>query len=223
MGGLNAGCHLSTLRRCVGSGLRCPQHRVFCPGWSRQSLGRLSPDSGSDRSPLLLNNVSDPMAAIETKKYAAHREGQILRHFVRCYDRAVREPLTGDPAQQAAANDKARGDVSQGPEYIAVRRQPFRWMQYQRSNTRRKDEVKREDKAAGQTGGGYCGEACVPRRIVRGIVPSAGCLGRFLQDALARSLLRSRPEQACDEDRLFQHPSGSYRTISHASTCLGTS
>jgi hypothetical protein len=53
-----------------------------------------------------LNNVSDPMAAIENKVRSASG-GQDPATLRDAATTAVRAALTGDPAQQAAANDKA--------------------------------------------------------------------------------------------------------------------
>jgi hypothetical protein len=53
-----------------------------------------------------LNNVSDPMAAIESKVRSASG-GQDPAALRDAAITAVRVALTGDPAQQAAANDKA--------------------------------------------------------------------------------------------------------------------
>jgi hypothetical protein len=53
-----------------------------------------------------LNDVSDPMAAIESKVRSASG-GQDPAALREAATTAVRAALTGDPAQQAAANDKA--------------------------------------------------------------------------------------------------------------------
>jgi len=53
-----------------------------------------------------LNNVSDPMAAIESKVRNASG-GQDPAALREAATTAVRAALTGDPSQQAAANDKA--------------------------------------------------------------------------------------------------------------------
>jgi hypothetical protein len=53
-----------------------------------------------------LNNVSDPMAAIESKVRSASG-GQDPAALREAATTAVRAALSGDPAQQAAANDKA--------------------------------------------------------------------------------------------------------------------
>ena len=127
-----------------------------------------------------LNSVSDPMAAIESNVRSASG-GQDPAALRDAASTAVRAALTGDPAQQAAANDKAAEALAKA-QNISKDGAKAQVDQYQQQY---KETV--QDKAAGQTGGRYCGKACIPRRIVRCVGPLAGCPGRVLCRARWRS------------------------------------
>src|SRR5829696_7633118 len=105
LGSLNAHCCLSPLLGCVGHGRWRSQHGILCFSGAGKALGGSLQTAVQTAAPSL-NNVSDPMAAIETKVRSASG-GQDPAALRDAATTAVRAALTGDPAQQAAANDKA--------------------------------------------------------------------------------------------------------------------
>src|SRR5829696_4397158 len=105
LGSLNAHCCLSPLLGCVGHGRWRSQHGILCFSGAGKALGGSLQTAVQTAAPSL-NNVSDPMAAIESKVRSASG-GQDPAALRDAAITAVRAALTGDPAQQAAANDKA--------------------------------------------------------------------------------------------------------------------
>ncbi len=96
-----------------------------------------------------LNNVADPMAAIESKVRSASggRDPAALRDAAMT---AVRAALTGDPAQQAAANDKA-ADALAKPQNISQDEAKGQIAQYQQQYKETVATTKEQAKQAADT------------------------------------------------------------------------
>src|SRR5829696_2932630 len=105
LGSLNAHCCLSPLLGCVGHGRWRSQHGILCFSGAGKALGGSLQTAVQSAAPSL-NNMSDPMGAIENKVRNASG-GQDPAALRDAAVTAVRAALTGDPAQQAAATEKA--------------------------------------------------------------------------------------------------------------------
>src|SRR3954452_24601229 len=96
-----------------------------------------------------LNNVSDPMATIENKVRSASG-GQDPSAIRDAAVTAVRAALTGDPAQQAAATDKA-ADALAKAQNIPVDQAKTQVQQYQQQYKQTVDQAKEQAKQAADT------------------------------------------------------------------------
>lgn len=92
-----------------------------------------------------LNNVSDPMAVIESKVRSASG-GQDPAALRDAATTAVRAALTGDPAQQAAANEKAAEALAKAqniPQDEAKNQVSQYQQQYKETVLKTKEQAKR--------------------------------------------------------------------------------
>jgi hypothetical protein len=96
-----------------------------------------------------LNNMSDPMATIENKVRSASG-GQDPSAIRDAAVTAVRAALTGDPAQQAAATDKA-ADALAKAQNIPVDQAKTQVQQYQQQYKQTVDQAKEQAKQAADT------------------------------------------------------------------------
>jgi hypothetical protein len=96
-----------------------------------------------------LNNMTDPMATIENKVRSASG-GQDPSAIRDAAVTAVRAALTGDPAQQAAATDKA-ADALAKAQNIPVDQAKTQVQQYQQQYKQTVDQAKEQAKQAADT------------------------------------------------------------------------